>query len=85
MITIIYDEKEKDMILQASGHAEYAPKGQDIVCAAVSALMITRGQSPALALLCAMAAGARPKAPTSATAWPILRSEERISCPLWNS
>lgn len=45
MITIIYDEKEKDMILQASGHAEYAPKGQDIVCAAVSALMQTLAYS----------------------------------------
>ena len=31
MITIIYDEKGKDMSLQASGHAGYAPKGQDIV------------------------------------------------------
>ena len=28
MITIIYDEKGKDMSLQASGHAGYAPKGQ---------------------------------------------------------
>ena len=45
MITIIYDEKEHDMILQASGHAEYAPKGQDIVCAAVSALMQTLAYS----------------------------------------
>lgn len=39
MTTIIYDEKGKDMSLQASGHAGYAPKGQDIVCAAVSTLM----------------------------------------------
>lgn len=39
MITIIYDKKGKDMSLQASGHAGYAPKGQDIVCAAVSTLM----------------------------------------------
>ena len=39
MITIIYDEKGKDMSLQTSGHAGYAPKGQDIVCAAVSTLM----------------------------------------------
>ena len=45
MITIIYNEKEKDMILQASGHAEYAPKGQDIVCAAASALMQTLAYS----------------------------------------
>ena len=41
MTTIIYDEKGKDMSLQASGHAGYAPKGQDIVCAAVSALLWT--------------------------------------------
>lgn len=41
MITIIYDEKEHDMILQASGHAGFAPKGQDIVCAAVSCLMLS--------------------------------------------
>lgn len=45
MITIIYDEKEHDMTLQASGHAGYAPKGQDIVCAAVSCLMQTLAYS----------------------------------------
>ena len=45
MITIIYDEKEHDMILQASGHAGFAPKGQDIVCAAVSCLMQTLAYS----------------------------------------
>lgn len=45
MITFIYDEKEKDMILQASGHAGYAEKGSDIVCAAVSALMQTLAYS----------------------------------------
>lgn len=45
MITIIYDEKEKDMILQASGHAGYAEKGSDIVCAAASALMQTLAYS----------------------------------------
>lgn len=45
MITIIYDEKEHDMTLQASGHAGFAPKGQDIVCAAVSCLMQTLAYS----------------------------------------
>lgn len=45
MITIIYDEKEKNMILQASGHAGYAEKGSDIVCAAASALMQTLAYS----------------------------------------
>lgn len=32
--------KNKDEI-KVEGHAEYAPKGQDIVCAAVSALCLT--------------------------------------------
>lgn len=41
MINIIYNEAGQDLVLQASGHAEYAPKGQDIVCAAVSALMLS--------------------------------------------
>ena len=45
MIIIIYDEKEKNMILQTSGHAGYAEKGSDIVCAAVSALMQTLAYS----------------------------------------
>ena len=47
MITIIYDEKGKDMSLQTSGHAGYAPKGQDIVCAAVSTLMQSLAYGPA--------------------------------------
>lgn len=41
MINIIYDEAGQNMVLHAEGHAEYAPKGQDIVCAAVSALMLS--------------------------------------------
>lgn len=41
MINIIYNEEGQDMVLRAEGHAEYAPKGQDIVCAAVSALMLS--------------------------------------------
>jgi len=39
MINIIYNEAGQDMVLRAEGHAGYAPKGQDIVCAAVSTLM----------------------------------------------
>ena len=41
MITIVI-RKEKDEIVAFSvtGHAEYADKGQDIVCSAVSALTI---------------------------------------------
>ena len=41
MIRITYKEfpKEGAMRLRAEGHAGYAPKGQDIVCAAVSTLM----------------------------------------------
>lgn len=45
MINIIYDEAGQDLILQASGHAGYAEKGSDIVCAAVSALMQTLAYS----------------------------------------
>lgn len=45
MINIIYDEAGRDLILQASGHAGYAEKGSDIVCAAVSALMQTLAYS----------------------------------------
>ena len=36
MIEILYDRK--NMKLEISGHAEYAEKGKDIVCAAVTAL-----------------------------------------------
>lgn len=36
MIRIMYDPEE--LILKLSGHAGSAPKGQDLVCAAVSAL-----------------------------------------------
>lgn len=40
MIRITYREaKENVLKLRAEGHAGYAPKGQDIVCAAVSTLM----------------------------------------------
>lgn len=39
MIRGIYDEKSLILILE--GHANYAPKGQDIVCAGVSALAFT--------------------------------------------
>ena len=43
MINIIYNEAGQDMVLRAEGHAEYAPKGQDIVCAAASMLAYTAG------------------------------------------
>ena len=39
MIQITYNEMGDMMFLRAEGHAEFAPKGQDIVCAAVSALI----------------------------------------------
>lgn len=41
MIQITYNEMGDMMFLRAEGHANFAPKGQDIVCAAVSALMQT--------------------------------------------
>ncbi len=42
MIEIHYDKK--DIILKISGHAGYAEKGRDIVCAAVTALAGTLEQ-----------------------------------------
>lgn len=45
MIQITYNEMGDMMFLRAEGHAEFAPKRQDIVCAAVSALMQTLAYS----------------------------------------
>lgn len=45
MIQITYNEMGDMMSLRAEGHADFAPKGQDIVCAAVSALMQTLAYS----------------------------------------
>lgn len=45
MIQITYNEMGDMMFLRAEGHAEFAPKGQDIVCAAMSALMQTLAYS----------------------------------------
>lgn len=45
MIQITYNEMGDMMFLRAEGYAEFAPKGQDIVCAAVSALMQTLAYS----------------------------------------
>ena len=45
MIQVTYNEVNDTMILRAEGHAGYAPKGQDIVCAAVSVLMQTLAYS----------------------------------------
>ena len=41
MIQVTYNEVGDGMILRAEGHAGYAEKGKDIVCAAVSVLMQT--------------------------------------------
>lgn len=45
MIQITYNEMGDMMFLRAEGHADFAPKGKDIVCAAVSALMQTLAYS----------------------------------------
>lgn len=39
MIKVVYDRAEPS--IKAEGHAGYAPAGQDIVCAGVSALLET--------------------------------------------
>ena len=45
MSQVTYNEVGDEMILRAEGHAEYAEKGKDIVCAAVSVLMQTLAYS----------------------------------------
>lgn len=45
MIQVTYNEAGDEMILRAEGHAGYAEKGKDIVCAAVSVLMQTLAYS----------------------------------------
>ena len=45
MIQVTYNEVGDEMILRAEGHAGYAEKGKDIVCAAVSVLMQTLAYS----------------------------------------
>ena len=42
MIEITFDWKRHE--LTAKGHANYAPEGQDIVCAAVSILVLTAAE-----------------------------------------
>lgn len=41
MIRIRVVVKEGKIVLDADGHANYAPHGQDIVCASVSAILQT--------------------------------------------
>jgi uncharacterized protein YsxB (DUF464 family) len=43
MTTIRYNTDSGYITLRVNGHADYAPKGQDIVCASVSALVQTLG------------------------------------------
>ena len=43
MIRVTYVQAE--FCLRAEGHAGMAPKGQDVVCAAVTALMLTAAQA----------------------------------------
>ena len=49
MIQIVYEVNPENgrMMLRAAGHAGYAEKGKDIVCAGVSALMQTLAYSAA--------------------------------------
>lgn len=41
MIHVMVDLKGETKTLRISGHANFAPKGRDIVCAAVSAIFQT--------------------------------------------
>lgn len=39
MIKIEHETKNREIYIKAQGHADYAPKGQDVVCAGASALL----------------------------------------------
>ena len=43
MIEITFYKKKNRYAIRATGHADYAPAGQDIVCAAVSTLIQSLG------------------------------------------
>jgi len=45
MVTVEYVHSEKAFCLQVYGHARFAPKGEDLVCCAVSTLTYTAAQS----------------------------------------
>ena len=47
-VNVAYDSIRGGVKLRIRGHAGAAPKGQDLVCAAVSALALTAGQSVVL-------------------------------------
>lgn len=43
MLNIIYNKRHNHVTIE--GHAGYAPKGQDIICAGVSAIAMTLGEN----------------------------------------
>lgn len=43
MIKVIFISNDEGIFVKAKGHANYAPTGQDIVCAGVSALICSLG------------------------------------------
>ena len=45
MITVKYGQDSKGIWMKIDGHASKAPKGQDLVCAAASALTMTLAQA----------------------------------------
>ena len=40
-----YDSEKGFLKMRISGHATYAPKGEDLICAAVSGLALTAGET----------------------------------------
>ena len=40
MITVTISRNAEELIVEVSGHSNYAPQGEDIVCAGVSALTL---------------------------------------------
>ena len=47
-VNISFDPNRGSVKLKMRGHASYAPRGEDLVCAAVSALALTAGEAAVL-------------------------------------
>lgn len=46
--TFTYDERSRKVKMELTGHAASAPRGEDLVCAGVSALALTAGKAAQL-------------------------------------
>lgn len=42
-VKFTYDKRQHRVVLEVRGHAEFAPQGEDIICAGASILAVTAG------------------------------------------